>query len=128
ACTPLDIFSGARGITQAMLDYIQPLVRDSSSNEIQLISANISGDPFDMPGGPLAVAAGTEYRKYQGSYTPDALTVAGEYNGVPSLPTAGEYDVSEYYVEFNVPVYASGESQLDLSLAARYSDYSTFGG
>jgi iron complex outermembrane receptor protein len=128
ACTPLDIFSGAGGITPAMLNYIQPIIRDSSKNEIQLISANISGDLFQMPGGPLAFAAGTEYRKYTGEYNPDALTVAGEYNGVPSLPTAGEYDVSEYFVEFNVPIYASGESQLDLSAAARYSDYSTFGG
>jgi iron complex outermembrane receptor protein len=127
ACTPLDIFSGG-SITPAMLAYIQPIIRDSSDNDLQLLSANISGDLFDLPGGPVAFAAGTEYRKLTGTYTPDALTVAGEYNGVPSLPTQGEYDVSEYFVEFNVPIYASGESQLDLSLAGRYSDYSTFGG
>src|SRR5687767_6114076 len=111
-----------------MLAYIQPIIHDSSQNELQLVSANLSGDLFELPAGPLAFAAGTEYRKYSGEYTPDALTVAGEYNGVPSLPTAGEYDVTEYYTEFAVPIYAAGTSKLDLSLAARYSDYSTFGG
>ena len=128
ACTPLDIFSGPGSITPAMLAYIQPVIHDSSENELQLISANVSGDLFEMPAGPLSFAAGTEYRKLSGVYTPDALTVAGEYNGVPSLPTAGEYDVSEYFAEVNVPIYAAGESKLDLSLAGRYSDYSTFGG
>jgi iron complex outermembrane receptor protein len=128
ACTPLNIFGGPGSITPAMLNYIQPIIHDSSENEIQLVSANISGDLFSMPAGPLAFAAGAEYRKYNGAYSPDALTVAGEYNGVPSLPTAGEYDISEYFAEFSVPVYEAGGSKLDLSAAARYSDYSTFGG
>ncbi|MGF2075401.1 hypothetical protein, partial [Enterococcus casseliflavus] len=90
--------------------YIQPVIHDSSENEIQIVSGNLSGDLFELPAGPLAFAVGTEYRKYTGEYSPDALTVAGEYNGVPSLPTAGEYDVSEYYAEFAVPVYAAGDS------------------
>ncbi len=127
-CVPLDIFSGPGAITPAMLGYIQPIVRDYSENNLQLLSANISGDLFDLPAGAVAVAAGYEHRRLDGTYLPDALTVAGEYNGVPSLPTAGEYDVDEFYTEFNVPVYESGESRLDLSLAGRYSDYSTFGG
>lgn len=127
-CVPLDIFSGPGSITPAMLAYIQPVVRDYSENNLQLFSANISGDLFDLPAGSVAFAAGFEHRTLDGRYQPDALTVAGEYNGVPSQPTQGEYDVDEYFAEFNVPVYESGSSRLDLSLAARYSDYSTFGG
>jgi iron complex outermembrane receptor protein len=127
-CVPLDIFSGVGSITPEMLAYIQPIVRDSSQNSLRQVSANLSGDLFDLPGGPLAFATGFEHRKLDGSYTPDALTVAGEYNGVPSLPTSGEYDVSEYFLELNVPVYATASSQLNVSAAGRYSDYSTFGG
>ncbi|MBB5208898.1 TonB-dependent receptor plug domain-containing protein [Chiayiivirga flava] len=127
-CVPLDLFSGVGSITQEMLDYVQPVVRDYSENNLQLFSGNISGDLFDMPAGPLAFAAGVEHRKLDGLYRPDALTVAGEYNGVPSLPTQGEYDVDEFYTELNIPVYATGDSQLDISVAGRYSDYSTFGG
>lgn len=128
-CVPLNIFGGGT-ITPEMLAYIQPVVRDYSENKLSLFSGNITGDLFDMPAGALAFAAGYEYRKYEGAYRPDALTVAGEYNGVTSLPTSGEYDVSEYFVEFNVPLLADTAlaKQLDLSLAGRYSDYSTFGG
>ena len=127
-CVPLDIFSGPGSITPDMLAYIQPVVRDYSKNDLQLFSANLSGDLFELPAGPLAFAAGFEHRRLAGEYRPDALTVAGEYNGVPSLPTSGEYDVDEYFVEFNVPVYDAGGSRLDASVAGRYSDYSTFGG
>jgi iron complex outermembrane recepter protein len=127
-CTPLNIFGGPGSITPAMLQYIQPIIRDYSQNTLQLFTGNLSGDLFEMPAGPLSFAAGVEHRKQDGRYTPDALTVAGEYNGVPSLPTQGGYDVDEFYTEFSIPVYAAGESKLDLSLAGRYSDYSTFGG
>jgi iron complex outermembrane recepter protein len=127
-CVPLNIFGGPGSITPAMLAYIQPIVNDRSENNLELISGNLSGDLFNLPAGPMAFATGFEYRKLDGWYQPDALTVAGEYNGVPSRPTAGEYDVNEYYLELNVPIYAAGNSRLDLSAAARYSDYSTFGG
>jgi iron complex outermembrane recepter protein len=127
-CVPLNLFGGPGSITRAMLDYIQPVVRDSSENNLQLLSANLSGDLADLWAGPLAFATGYEHRRLDGSYWPDALTVAGEYNGVPSLPTAGRYDVDEYFLELSLPLYATAGSQLDVSLAARYSDYSTFGG
>nr|WP_246505656.1 TonB-dependent receptor [Coralloluteibacterium stylophorae] len=129
-CVPLDIFGGAGSITPEMLAYIQPVVRDRSDNTLSLASANASGDLFDLPAGPLSMAAGYEYRKYEGSYQPDALTVAGDYNGVPSLPTSGEYDVNEVFAEFSVPLLSDSPwaEALDLSIAGRYSDYSTFGG
>nr|WP_246371339.1 TonB-dependent receptor [Lysobacter penaei] len=127
-CVPLDIF-GEGTITREMLDFIQPVVRDRSEQTLGLFSANLSGDLFDMWAGPLSFATGYEYRKYEGWYRPDPITVAGDYNGVPSQATSGEYDVNEVYVEFNVPLFALADGQkLDLSLAGRYSDYSTFGG
>lgn len=128
-CTPLDIF-GFDTITPAMLAYISPLFRDRSEQKLTQVTANLSGALFPAWAGDIEFAAGYEYRKYEGSYNPDPQTVAGEYNGVPSLPTSGEYDVNEAYVELNVPLYAQrdGAGKLDLSLAGRYSDYSTFGG
>ena len=129
-CTPLNLFGAAGAITPQMLAFIQPVVRDRSENQLRLFSANISGDLFNMPAGALAFASGVEQRRYSGFYQPDALTVAGEYNGVPSNPTSGEYDVSEVYTELSVPLLADSAfgKKLDLSLAGRYSDYSTFGG
>lgn len=128
-CTPLDIF-GFDTITPAMLAYISPLFRDRSEQELTQVTANISGGLFPMWAGDVEFAAGYEYRKYEGSYNPDPQTIAGEYNGVPSGATSGDYDVNEAYVELNVPLYAEkdGAGKIDLSLAGRYSDYSTFGG
>ncbi|HEY9540844.1 MAG TPA: TonB-dependent receptor, partial [Luteimonas sp.] len=129
-CVPLNLFGGEGTITPEMLAFIQPVVRDESENKLSLFTANLTGDLFEMWAGPLSFAAGYEYRKYEGSYTPDPITIAGEYNGVPSGATSGDYDVNELYVEFNVPLMRDGwlGKSLDLSLAERYSDYSTFGG
>ena len=129
-CVPLNLFGGEGTITPEMLSFIQPVVRDQSENKLSLFTANLTGDLFEMWAGPLSFAAGYEYRKYEGSYTPDPITIAGEYNGVPSGATSGDYDVNEVYVEFNVPLMRDGwfGKSLDLSVAERYSDYSTFGG
>ncbi|MEQ7418955.1 TonB-dependent receptor [Xanthomonas campestris pv. campestris] len=129
-CVPLDIFSGAGSITPEMLRWIQPVVRDRSQNELSLFTVNLSSELFQLPGGAVSFATGYEYRKYEGSYQPDPLTVAGRYNGVPSLPTSGSYDVNEAYLELNIPIFANSTlgDKLDLNIAGRYSDYSTFGG
>jgi iron complex outermembrane receptor protein len=123
-CVPLDLFGGSGSITPAMLAYIQPLVRDRSANDLTLFSANLSGDLLQLWAGPLALAAGIERRELDGFYQPDALTVAGDYNGVPSLPTRGRYAVNEVFVETHLPLWANAASQLDLSAALRHSDYS----
>jgi iron complex outermembrane receptor protein len=127
-CTPLDIF-GFGTMTPAMLAYISPVFHDSSEQSLTQFTANFSGSPFEWWAGPVSFATGFEYRKYEGEYHPDPATVAGEYNGVPSLPTSGEYDVNELYLEVNIPLASEGwwGKKMDLNLAGRYSDYSTFG-
>ena len=128
-CVPLDIF-GFDTMTPDMLAWISPVFHDRSEQTLQQATANFSGDLFNLPAGPLAFATGYEYRKYKGDYHPDPATTRGEYNGVPSQPTTGQYDVNEVYVEFSVPIFKDSwfGKGLDLSLAGRYSDYSTFGG
>lgn len=129
-CVPLNLFGGPGTITPEMLAWISPIVRDRSKNTLSLGSANITGELFDIWAGPLSFAAGAEWRRYKGEYHPDPITIAGEYNGVPSGVTIGSYSVKEGYVEFDVPLAREGfwGKSLDLSIAGRYSDYSTFGG
>lgn len=129
-CVPLNIFGGPGTITPAMLQYIQYIEHDSSENKIRLYTANFSGDLFNLPAGALTFATGYEHRSYNGSYQPDAVVVAGESNGVPSLPTSGSYSINEYYLEINAPLLKDlpGVKSLDLSAATRHSNYSTFGG
>lgn len=129
-CVPLNLFGGPGTITPEMLAWISPIVRDRSKNTLSLGSANITGELFDIWAGPVSFAAGAEWRRYKGEYHPDPITIAGEYNGVPSGVTIGSYSVKEAYVELDVPLAREGfwGKSLDLSIAGRYSDYSTFGG
>ncbi|TDR22770.1 TonB-dependent receptor domain-containing protein [Marinicella litoralis] len=132
-CVPLNIFGGqgdgSGTITPEMLNYISFVQSDNSEQELTDFSANISGDLFELPAGPLSVAVGYEYRRKSGFFQPDAIVVAGESNGVPASPTSGEFSVDEFYAEFLIPVLADQPfaELLDFSLAFRSSDYSTSG-
>lgn len=130
SCVPLNFFSGPGTLTPAMLQYIQYIEHDTSENKLQLATANLSGNLFELPAGTVNFASGFEHRNYRGSYQPDAVVMAGESNGVPSLPISGSYSINEYYLELNAPLLKDlpGVKSLDLSAATRYSDYSTFGG
>lgn len=129
-CVPLNLFGGPGSITQEMLDYILFTENDRSKQKLTDWTANLSGDLFELPAGAISFATGYEHRKQSGYYTPDAIVIAGESNGVPSGATEGEYSVDEYYLELNVPLLAdiAAVKRLDLSVASRYSDYSNFGG
>ncbi len=133
-CVPLNLFGGqgANGegsITDDMLNWIRMTTKDSSRQELKVWSANITGDLFALPAGALAFATGYEHRDYSGSYSPDQTRINGESQDSSAIPTAGSYSVNEFYAEFNAPLLADAPlaKKLDLSLAARYSDYDTFG-
>ncbi len=130
SCVPLNLFGGPGTITPAMLAYIGYIEHDTSANDLELYSANLNGSLLTLPAGDLKFATGYEHRKYSGFYQPDAVVVAGESNGVPSLPTSGSYNVNEYYFELNAPILRDvpGAKALDFDAASRYSNYSTFGG
>ncbi len=133
SCVPLNLFGGQGDgngtITQEQLDFISFVQKDVSEQELLNVTANISGDLFQLPAGPFAFAAGIEYREQDGFFQPDAVVVAGESAGIQSTPTRGGFDIEEYYLELQIPILENlpGADLLDLSLAIRNSDYSTFG-
>ncbi len=128
-CTPLNIV-GAGSITRPMLDYITYTGVDNSSQDLYDISANLSGDLFELPAGPVGFAIGVERRTEDGSFTPDAVVAAGLTADVPTSPTVGGYDVDEYYAEIVVPLLRDQPAAdvLSFGAAVRYSDSSLFGG
>ncbi len=133
-CVPFNFFGGqgANGegtITQAMLDWVAFQQQDTSEQELVTFTANISSTLVDLPAGPLAFAVGLEHREQDGFFQPDAIVVAGDSAGIPAQPTSGGFDVDEIYGEINIPLLTDvpGADLLDLSIAARSSDYSTFG-
>ena len=126
-CVPINIF-GEGSLTPEMIDFVTYTGVDTSSQVLADVTANISGDLFDMPAGALGVAFGYEHREEDGSFVPDPVVAAGETADVPTTPTAGGYDVDEVYGEVIVPLVKdkTGIDSLSLSAAARYSDSSQF--
>jgi iron complex outermembrane receptor protein len=129
ACTPLNIFGGAGSITPAMLAFIGFTQQDQSQQELTDVSANLTGDLFDLPAGPLAFAVGLERRRTEGYFQPDAIVAAGLSSDIPAQPASGKITVKEAYGELRIPLLADMPffQKLDASLAARFFDYSTSG-
>lgn len=131
-CVPLDLFRGAGGFTQAMMDYLDVNVRNHESARSDSFDLGVTSSLADLPAGPLGFAAGLERRLERGANQPDPLVASGEANGTGQTygPTQGAYAVNEAYLEFDVPLLKDlpFARQLGIDLATRYSDYSSFGG
>jgi iron complex outermembrane receptor protein len=127
-CLPINIV-GEGSMTQEMLDFVTYTGLDQSSQTLTDVSANLSGDLFNMPAGPLGFAIGVEHREEAGSFTPDPVVTAGETADVPTSPTVGGYDVDELYGEVIVPLLkdAPAANVLNVSAAIRYTDSDLFG-
>jgi iron complex outermembrane receptor protein len=132
-CVPVNLFNT---LTPAMVGYINFTGNDVNKAEQTDFTFNVTGDLYEMPAGTLAFAAGVEHRKEAGLDTPDSNISAAPrintYRATSSSPRDGtdaDYDLNELYVELSVPLLADqpGAQSLMLDLAARYSDYSTFG-
>ena len=128
-CVPFNIFGGAGTITQDMIDFVGFTQRDSSKQTSLDFTANLSGSLMELPGGPLGVAVGLEYRKQKGRFDPDPVVAAGFSSDIPAQPTKGSFNVKEAYAEINAPLLANRPfaDLLELTGAVRFSDYSTSG-
>jgi iron complex outermembrane receptor protein len=128
-CVPFNIFGGNGSITQAMLGYVAFTQHDESRQRLWDFSANLSGGLFDLPGGTASIAFGVEHRALSGRFDPDPVVAAGLGSDIPALPTSGSYNVDEAYAELRLPLLADtpGFHRLEVTGAARYSDYSTSG-
>ena len=139
-CVQVNLF-GPISATQA--NYVRYNATDQQTTKQVNAAFNVSGDLFELPAGPLGVAAGYEYRKESAVDIPDPFaatnsTVLPVISGTPQLPTThvtrsptrGSYDLHEIYLEAAAPLLRDlpGVHSLDLDAAVRYSKYSTVGG
>jgi len=148
-CVPINIIGGDTP-SAAALEYIAPSNGPFQHTEQtqDVLSANLSGEPFSLWAGPVSVATGYEYRRewygvvgdaygngassespYNAQYPVDPVLgvqdnwYAGNYhNG------RGSYFVHEAYFEVNVPFLDSEAiGAANLNAAWRGTDYSTSG-
>jgi iron complex outermembrane receptor protein len=99
-------------------------VENDSQNELLSVSLNIEGEVFDVAGGGVRVSTGIELRE-------DSLFSLSE-PAEGGIPFDLSRDVSAVYAELLFPLVSGLNSRpalrrLEVSLAARYEDYSDFG-
>jgi len=123
-CSPLNIF-GEGNISPQSAAFLRTAVTAIGEFDQTIASFNLTGDVAGLP-----VALGYEYRENEFDFRPSqdlaAGTIAG-FNGQP--PSGGRFSVNEIYGEtlINITKDQSWAKNLELELAARYSDYSTIG-
>lgn len=128
-------------------NYVGVTLQQRNSIEQTVAAFSLSGELFEATAGTVDFAVGVEYRKETSNSTPDLLSQAVDADGVGSglvgsrtgptrpensylSPVTGSYTVKEIYGELLVPII-EGQTvieNLDLELAARYSDHSVTGG
>ena len=139
-CVPLNIF-GEGAPSQAALDFILTDTQNEYTLKQHVVNGFVSGDFgsfFELPGGAVGFAVGAEYRKEQSDFRPDAISTqvttfdpnAGVLADLALLgPEQGEFDVWEAFGELSIPILSDRPffETLELTVAGRYSDYSTVG-
>ncbi len=92
-------------------------------------SVALTGSLFNLPDGPLGVAAGAEYHSEKVSEIFDPFTVSGFSSQQSNGNEVGKYNSKEAFLELNAPIlgHQPGIYEFSLEGAARYADYSTVG-
>ena len=85
-CVPVDVF-GYNSMSPGAVDYIQAPGSLATFTSQRVLGASLTGEVFDMPAGPLAIAVGAEYREEFSSSEFDPLTQAGLNAGNAIPPT-----------------------------------------
>ncbi|WDA41066.1 TonB-dependent receptor domain-containing protein [Erythrobacter sp. BLCC-B19] len=157
-CKPANILGGVGAISQEAIDFITTTVVNQFALEQLVFDMVFTGDTgafLELPGGAIGFATGFEFRKEKSTSTFDPLvlgilpvtTAFGDegdllrdlgfaQNSLVFDPATiinnagGDFTVYDIFGEINVPLLKDVPfaETLDLSAAARYSNYSTVGG
>jgi iron complex outermembrane receptor protein len=132
SCVPYNFWTPG-GVTQAALNYLTIPLQTSGSAREYVVHADMSADlgkfgaQIPMAKSGIQVNIGAEYRSESTVDTPDLPSEEGlGAGGVgDQLPIAGNFHVSEAFIEVNVPIADNlpGIDQLAFNTGYRYSKY-----
>lgn len=98
-------------------------VRRQAESELKFIDTKASTELGTLPGGPIGMAVGVEYKEESLQDRPDALAIGGSVLGQGNTSTDAERDSYAAYVEFALPLTRA----IEVQAALRYDHYSDFG-
>lgn len=127
-CAPLDVIGVP---TPEAVAFTTAFVTDEVVMEQKVLSANIGGDIFDLPAGPIGGAIGFAYREESASYDPNDLSENG-FARESLVAVNGEFDSTEFYAETVVPLLGGDldtplVESLEFEGAVRFVDNSVAG-
>ncbi|MDJ0909839.1 MAG: TonB-dependent receptor [Woeseiaceae bacterium] len=130
-CVPVDIL-GDGDVSPEAAAWINTNSLARSKLTQNVVQGYISGDSerwFELPAGPIGIAAGFEWREEESESNPPIEDQLGLTFGNVLSPERGEYDVTEFFGEVDVPLIADAPfaQLLSVDAAVRFSDYSTIG-
>ncbi|KAB7644094.1 TonB-dependent receptor domain-containing protein [Polymorphobacter fuscus] len=114
--------AGAQSIAVASTNYTEA--------DQYVIAANLRGELFDLPAGPVDFNTGAEYRRASANFVPDSFLASGDVSGFnAALPTSGSSAVKELYAELRAPILRDSAfgKRFGINGAVRYSDYNLKG-
>lgn len=127
-CVPLDVVGRA---TPEAIEFSTQFVEDKVTIEQRVFQANIGGDIFDLPAGPVGIAGGFSYREESATFDPNDIQEAG-FGRTTLVGINGEFDSTEFYVETLVPLLGGDLDtpfieRLEFEGAVRFVDNSVAG-
>lgn len=142
-CAPFNPFGNQNGPEVA--EYITTVAHPTATNEQWVMTADVTGDIFHLPGGAVKFALGYEHRQEKANFDPgafffgipdptDPTAPRGQYGrSIPIDPVTGKFDTDEIFGELRIPVVSPDMNvpfvnMLELSGAARWVDHSLTGG
>jgi iron complex outermembrane receptor protein len=118
-------FADPSANSEEVWDFISPLNSRISTSSLWQVEATVAKEIFELPGGPLQVAVGGQYREESiNAPSGNPATLGNQYEryySVNSVGTQGSRNVKSGFFEIDAPVV----DMLELSLSGRYDDYST---
>ena len=135
-CVPLNAFVDNAAVNKAANDWIYTTAPIKGRLTEKVVSGYLSGNSnllnFNLPGGPIEVVVGSEYRKETAQTDFPALMETGPVFVFDrgAKDQRGAYDVWEAFTEISLPIVKDGGPllhELTVDGAYRYSDYSTIG-
>lgn len=128
-CVPFNLFGHGSPSPEA-ISYVTGTSWLKTKTRQTVAALNFEGSLGSTWAGPIAVATGLEYRKEEVDAVADPISEANGWQTTNRKGIVGEYDAKEIYGEAILPLAkgAAFAEDLDLSLAARYTDYSSSGG
>jgi len=138
-CVPFNFFGGGEvdpvtsqptttTVTQDMLDYVAAILTNHRQWDQTSFGGNLTGEMFNLPGGPLGWAAGYGYWKQEYRYSPDSGIALGTVTGNKGPGTEGKLTNNNVYLEVLAPVWDNGTQNMYLKGGLRYDDWNQFDG